>query len=139
MKEWKAFSEEEKINWIHAVSEIKDGIGIPFIINGKTIYHPHELLECINDYFAKPDNDRFIESGDSLLIESIYEEQEVLIEEFIEGIEFSCIVIRNDSRNVFALPPTEIKTDCGVIDPFASFWLKLVVVPYPTPTTSPLT
>src|SRR6185295_11396072 len=74
----------------------------------------------IDNYFARPDNDLFVETGDALLLQSIYEEQEVLIEEFIEGIEFSCIVIRNDSDEAagesLALPPTEIKKGGEVYD-----------------------
>lgn len=114
--EWNEFSDEEKVDWVRKVSEIKDGIGIPFIINNIQINHPEELLAFINNYFTDSDQDRFIETGKELLIQSIFEEQEVLIEEFIEGIEFSCIVIRNENGKALALPPTEIKKGGEVFD-----------------------
>lgn len=114
--QWNGFTDSEKEDWIRKVCEIKDGIGIPFIINGVQINHPEQLLTFINKYFAASDQDRFLESGNELLLQSIFEEQEVLIEEFIEGIEFSCIVIRNENGKALALPPTEIKKGGQVYD-----------------------
>jgi D-alanine-D-alanine ligase len=100
-KDWDGFTEEEKAGWVRNVSEIKDAIGIPFLIGEKKIVHPQELLDFIND--------TFLNATEEIQLKSIYEEQEVLIEEFIDGIEFSCIVIRNEDGNPVALPPTEIK------------------------------
>src|SRR4030095_13849186 len=53
---------------------------------------------------------------EALQLKSIYEEQEVLIEAFIEGTEFSCIVICNEDGKPVALPPTEIKKGKEVFD-----------------------
>src|SRR5213075_1430684 len=78
--------------------------------------HPEKLLAFINNYFTASDQDRFIETGNELFLQSVFEEQEVLIEEFIEGIEFSCIVIRNENGKALALPPTEIKKGGEVYD-----------------------
>ncbi|MBX7141175.1 MAG: hypothetical protein K1X63_08865 [Chitinophagales bacterium] len=107
-KDWEGFTEEEKAGWVRSASEIKDGIGIPFMVGDKKIVHPQELLDYINDHFKN--------SPDEIRLRSVYEEQEVLIEEFIEGIEFSCIVIRNEDGNPVALPPTEIKKPGGFYD-----------------------
>ncbi len=106
--EWRSYSEEEKTDWVIRISEIKDGAGIPFLINGDQLNHPSALLKYINEHF--------LYSDETLLIESIFEEQEVLIESFIDGIEFSCIVIRNENGDPIALPPTEIKKGKEVFD-----------------------
>jgi D-alanine-D-alanine ligase len=113
--QWSEFSDDEKVDWVRKVSEIKDGIGIPFIINDIQINHPEELLTFINNYFAGSDQIASLKPVE-LLLQSIFEEQEVLIEEFIEGIEFSCIVIRNENGKALALPPTEIKKGGEVFD-----------------------
>ncbi|MBA3648252.1 MAG: D-alanine--D-alanine ligase [Chitinophagales bacterium] len=107
-EKWNILSQEEKREWVRATSEIKDGTGIPFIINHQRIDDPAKLFE----YLEK----RFTESQDPILLQSIYEEQQVLLEEFIDGIEFSCIVIRNIDGTAVALPPTEIKKGKEVFD-----------------------
>ncbi len=107
-KEWKSLNEDEKIQWVRKTAEIKDGTGIPFIINNEQINHPEELLKFITKHFSK--------SKETLTLQSIYEEQEVLIEEFIDGIEFSCIVVRDENGNSISLPPTEIKKGKEVFD-----------------------
>ncbi|MBK9732608.1 MAG: D-alanine--D-alanine ligase [Chitinophagaceae bacterium] len=106
--EWNKLSEEEQIDWVRSVSEIKDGTGIPFNIGGTIINHPEALLKFIRDHFKETD--------ESLLLQSIYEEQEVQLEAFIEGTEFSCIVIRKEDGSAVALPPTEIKKGKEVFD-----------------------
>jgi D-alanine-D-alanine ligase len=108
--EWSSFSGEEKTDWVRTVSEIKDGTGIPFVVNGERINHPEQLLDYIQKYFASADKDA------SIILSSVYEEQEVVLESFIEGIEFSCIVIRNENGEPVALPPTEIKKGGEVFD-----------------------
>src|SRR6185436_16746959 len=97
-----------KADWIRQVSEIKDGIGIPFIVNGKKIYHPDELLKFLEQHFENADEE--------ILLQSVYEEQEVLIEEYLDGTEFSCIVIRDEDGKLIALPPTEIRKPGEVYD-----------------------
>src|SRR4030095_15601004 len=104
--QWRKLSSEEKADWVRSVSEIKDGTGIPFNINGERVDHPEDLLSFIEKYFeAQPEDS----DNAPLELSSVYEEQEVLLESFIDGIEFSCIVIRNEKGEPVALPPTEIK------------------------------
>ena len=106
--EWNGFSEEEKIDWVANFSEIKDGTGIPCAIGNIVIYHPEALLQFIQTHFST--------SSETLLLQSIYEEQEVQLEAFIDGTEFSCIVIRNEADEPVALPPTEIRKGREVFD-----------------------
>lgn len=100
--DWKLLSEDEKIAYVQAITELDSGIGYPIALEetGEIIHHPGQLLEKVNSWAA---------SGyDSLRIASIHSEDDVLFEEFIRGQEFSCGVIQDDDGTAVALPPTEI-------------------------------
>jgi D-alanine-D-alanine ligase len=57
-----------------------------------------------------------LSSRNILFVEGVETESEVLVEAFIEGKEFSCIVIRNADGSATAIPPTEIKKGKEVFD-----------------------
>ncbi len=99
--EWNNKSFDEKVEFVRTLTDIREGIGIPVKISSKIIFHPEELLSNLNQLFSEPE--------EGVLIESIDGESEILIEEFIEGKEFSCIVIENSNGSPVALPPTEIQ------------------------------
>lgn len=107
-QEWNSKSFDEKVEFIRTLTDIREGIGVPVKISSKTIFHPEELLSNLNQLFSEPE--------DGILIESIEGESEILIEEFIEGKEFSCIVIENSNGNPVALPPTEIRKGKELFD-----------------------
>jgi D-alanine-D-alanine ligase len=101
--EWNGFSEEHKIHWVRTLSDIREGIGLPVEIHQshrklKTVYHPAELLHYL-------DTSKW--SG-TLQLHAQDAENEIIIEQFIKGREFSCIVIEDEMGQVIALPPTEI-------------------------------
>ncbi|MBC7381481.1 MAG: D-alanine--D-alanine ligase [Bacteroidia bacterium] len=98
-KEWVEKSKSEKTQFIQKITNVKEGIGLPAIYNRKTYYHPDKLWLLL---------DKTFKTKKSLQLESIYSETECLIESFIEGREFSCIVLRNEDGSAVALPPTEI-------------------------------
>ena len=110
--EWNKKSESEKIEWIKNLSDIREGIGMPVKINETIIYHPADLL----DFLEKNLN------GDAgFVIEALDSESKVLVEGFIEGKEFSCIVLQNTDAagtdpKVLALPPTEIRKGKELFD-----------------------
>lgn len=106
--EWKKLSADEQADLVRNIAEIKDGTGIPFNTGSGIVYHPEAILSFIQNHFSQVEDD--------LLLQSIYEEQEVQLEAFIEGTEFSCIVIRNENGGIVALPPTEIKKGREVYD-----------------------
>lgn len=108
-KQWIGLDFSDKVEFIRRLTDIRDGIGIPVKISGKIIFHPEELLSTLNQLFAEPEEEE-------LLIESIDGENEVLIEEFVRGREFSCIVISDHEGNPVALPPTEIRKGKEVFD-----------------------
>ena len=101
--EWQQLSYEQKVNFIRTLTDIREGIGMPVTIcggalDGQVIYHPNELLQLL-------DSNRY---GEQILLESIDSEEYVIVEQFIKGREFSCIVVQDDYGQAIALPPTEI-------------------------------
>jgi len=110
---WKNLSKEKKVEFIHQVSDIREGIGLPVKIrNGAhtlldTVYHPDLLIDYL---------DEVLQVEEILVLEALDGENTVLLEEFIEGREFSCIVLQQESGKPIALPPTEIKKGKELFD-----------------------
>ena len=106
-KEWNELNKEEKIEWIRKQSDIREGIGVPVKINSDTIYSPESLLDYLNDK---------LQQQNYVQLEALDGESEILIEEFIQGKEFSCIVLEDASGKAIALPPTEIRKGKELFD-----------------------
>lgn len=107
-KEWNNRDEQQKRDWINALVDIREGIGLPVRMNDVVVFHPNDLFRVL-DAASKS-------STNPITLETLDGESEVLIEEFIEGKEFSCIVVQDDSRKPIALPPTEIVKGKEVFD-----------------------
>ncbi|MFL5728209.1 MAG: D-alanine--D-alanine ligase, partial [Cytophagaceae bacterium] len=99
-KDWDQMPEEKQVNFLKELTDIRDGIGMPVMAGSKLLNHPEDLLVFIRDSFKKSDKSLFLESMDN--------EEEIMVESFIEGKEFSCIVIQDQDGLPLALPPTEI-------------------------------
>lgn len=99
---------EQRVEYIRTLADIREGIGMPVKIGSKIIFHPEELLSVVLNLFSEMDEE--------VTIEAVEAESEVLIEQFIEGKEFSCIVIENTDGKPCALPPTEIRKGKEVFD-----------------------
>lgn len=106
-KQWAGVSEEGRLSLLQKISDVKEGISFPLLSEGKLIYNPDELSRLFDAHFAKKTTIR---------LESINSETECLIEGFISGREFSCIVIRDEQGKAIALPPTEIVKGTEVYD-----------------------
>lgn len=106
-KEWVKYTPTEKFFFVQKLTDIKEGIGLPLICEQKIIRHPDQLLSTLNQIFKKQEN---------VFLESLQSETEVLIESFIEGREFSCIVIKKENGEAISLPPTEIIKGKEVFD-----------------------
>ncbi|MDZ4668330.1 MAG: D-alanine--D-alanine ligase [bacterium] len=106
-REWLGKSNLERTQFIQKITDIKEGIGLPAKTKDLIIYHPDELWA----HFTKN-----LKGKNSIQLESVYSETECLIESFIEGREFSCIVLRNEDGSAVALPPTEIVKGAEVYD-----------------------
>lgn len=105
---WDPLSFDEKLEYVRELTDIREGVGLPIKIGSKMIFHPEELLSTLNQLFSEPEI--------SVLVEAVDSESEVIIESFIEGKEFSCIVIDDQKGTPIALPPTEIRKGKEVFD-----------------------
>jgi D-alanine-D-alanine ligase len=105
---WNSLDEAAKLTYIRSLADIREGIGMPICIGSKVFYHPADLLDCVTTHFKTNTND--------LLVEALDGESKVLVEGFIEGKEFSCIVAQDEKGKAIALPPTEIRKGKGLFD-----------------------
>lgn len=106
--EWNAKTAQEKNEWIRVTSDIREGIGLPVLANDELIHHPDALESKISSVFSA--------GKTTLTLEALDAESEILIEGFIEGKEFSCIVVQNENNVPVALPPTEIRKGKELFD-----------------------
>lgn len=109
--EWAALTPEQEVNYLREIVDLQDGLGMPVMVKGEEIRHPETLLNRIREAFA---NNR--DQNETLLIEANQAEHTVILEEYIEGKEFSCIVIQDEGGKPLALPPTEIRKYSEVFD-----------------------
>jgi len=134
--DWQQLDEAGRLAWVHQLADIREGIGLPVkafgypapsgfyesYLQGSSTYihaHPESLFNFLNDSFASEGHftdeeiDERWNSGlsntiDKVSIESLTGETQVLVEQFVAGREFSCIVIEDENGQPLALPPTEI-------------------------------
>ncbi len=105
-QEWKALTSPQKFAWLVSFVDIREGIGLPVEVHlskdepQDTLYRPEELLQYLDTHFKTQNT--------TLLLKAQNMESQVLFEEYLDGKEFSCIVIRDENNLPFALPPTEI-------------------------------
>ncbi|MCF2488374.1 D-alanine--D-alanine ligase [Dyadobacter sp. CY347] len=105
---WSALDVSEKQAWAQKMANLDEGIGFPVVLNNKAIYHPAELIHVLDSYFSQ--------GNEHALLSSSNGEDQVLIEEFINGQEFSCGCIQLDNGKPLALPPSEVIKMVQVFD-----------------------
>ena len=103
--EWNSVDKHE---FVQRMANLDEGIGLPVALNGEVVYHPQDLLEKLENYFAS--------SNENASLISLNSEDAVLIEAFVKGQEFSCGVIQTPEGESVALPPTEIIAAVEVFD-----------------------
>ena len=111
--EWKKLSAEEKNNFVRTLADIREGIGMPLTVSGsesgvRSIYHPADLISYLDDVFKT--------EKEGVILAALDGESTVLVEGFIEGKEFSCIVAQDEQGKAIALPPTEIRKGKELFD-----------------------
>lgn len=115
VERWRTNSEYEREDHMRLLTDIRDGLGFPMDVSfdGEriTFYHPEQLLDYLNEKAVNAD----LEAG-VFVLEGHLTERQVIIEEFIRGREFSCIVIRKEDGTAVGLPPTEIVKGSEVFD-----------------------
>ncbi|MBV6640390.1 MAG: D-alanine--D-alanine ligase [Cyclobacteriaceae bacterium] len=102
---WRGLDDTEKRNFLIQFTDIREGLGFPVLINEETCHHPEALWTILDST-----------NGNELTLVSPNGEEEVLVESFMEGIEFSCIVITSPEGKPLALPPTEIRKKSNLFD-----------------------
>ncbi|MDO7884321.1 D-alanine--D-alanine ligase family protein [Hymenobacter cheonanensis] len=123
--DWNELDEAARLTWVRQLADIREGIGLPVKANAlmwnqnsgnampELLEHPEALYDFINRHFAQPNS--FI--GDNAIeLQSLTGESQVLVEQFVAGREFSCIVVEDANGQPLALPPTEIVKGTEVFD-----------------------
>jgi UDP-N-acetylmuramate--alanine ligase len=109
LREWRAMGDTQQLAFAEAQTDIRNGLGYPLgIASAIQVNTPKELLETLSDLLFDEDQPFFLEGQLS--------EESVLLEAFIKGREFSCIVVRLEDGRALALPPTEIVKGGEVFD-----------------------
>lgn len=113
---WRSVSRYDKLEHIRLLTDIRDGVGFPMDVTfagaTRTIFHPEELLSFLDKYTEAWEGSE----KEAFLLEGHLGESKVIVEEFIHGKEFSCIVVRKEDGSATALPPTEIVKGKEVFD-----------------------
>ena len=107
--EWTGLDEAAQLAWVRQLADIREGLGLPVVamlneelrLNEVPIYHPEALFDFLTLTFSEP-------GPEAVRLCSTSGETQVLVEQFVAGREFSCIVIENEHGEPLALPPTEI-------------------------------
>jgi UDP-N-acetylmuramate--alanine ligase len=112
-EEWKRRTLPERVELVRTLCDIREGIGVPLLagVAGTApvqLHHPEAVLQFLDQHLE--------DAGSGILLQGCDAESEVIAEAFIEGREFSCIVIRNEDGKAVALPPTEIRKGREVFD-----------------------
>ena len=125
-KFWQQLSDADQVAWVRQLTDIREGIGLPVqvsanaLIAGKPVFakeiisQPETLLDFITSWFSQQNIPGAV--PDAIVFDSLSGETRVLIEQFVAGREFSCIVIEDDYGQPLALPPTEIVKGTEVFD-----------------------
>lgn len=113
LEAWQSLQQEEKVRFLTSLTDIREGIGLPVYASTdggeeEIIYHPASLLQYL-DRQAKNNKER-------VSLTSLNSEEEVLFESFIQGKEFSCIVVQDENGQPLALPPTQIIKGSDLFD-----------------------
>ncbi|PSR13074.1 MAG: D-alanine--D-alanine ligase [Bacteroidetes bacterium] len=115
MDEWQDRTPFEKVEFVKLLADIRDGLGFPMqvVLGEKKVLltHPEELLRFFNTETAAAEH-----RSQVFILESNHSEEAVILESFIRGQEFSCIVLRSEDGSAIALPPTEIIKGGEVFD-----------------------
>jgi D-alanine-D-alanine ligase len=106
-KDWSKLTKRQKKNVLEKTLSLSEGIGFPLVLEEEVYYHPADLMKALDVY---------LKTNEEAILTSVNAEEYVLIEEFIQGQEFSMGLIQDENFNVFALPPTEIYGEIETFD-----------------------
>jgi len=105
-EDWTKLEKTDKIIFLNDLVDITKGIGMPVYWGEnltEKIYHPKNLYSKLDTHFET--------SHIPVVLASVNGENEILIEEFVAGREFTCSVIQDDNGESIALIPAEVVKD----------------------------
>jgi UDP-N-acetylmuramate--alanine ligase len=115
LEDWQQKNPSQRVAYVRQISDIRDGLGFPLHVQlgseTTTIHHPEALLTHLNEATVKA-----AYLTQYFTIAGYQSEERVILEAFIRGKEFSCIVLRDEAGVALALPPTEIVKGGEVFD-----------------------
>ena len=98
-----------RLEYVRRLSDLRDGIAFPLdATHGDrtiTLYTPDQLHDYLEELVDGTEADRQLSL---ITFVGHQSEERVIVEGFIDGKEFSCIVVRTPEGEAVALPPTEI-------------------------------
>lgn len=98
---WRRATTEGAVDaWLSRLIDYASGPGLPVFANDSLIHTPSSLRSFIEGHFSS--------CKTSILLRGMHSEAKVMIEPFVEGREFSCIVLQEAGCKPVALPPTEM-------------------------------
>jgi len=97
--DWVQLSYDEKLQYFKQLTDLRSGLGLPLWDGFTRLNTPVDGVVHL---------ERAFQTRKSVLLVADERETEVLFEPFVEGREFSCIVLRDLEGGVRSLPPTEI-------------------------------
>lgn len=106
--EWASFTAADKQQWAQRMANLDEGIGFPVVVEGNEISHPDALIAFLDHRFSQNKTQITLSSGNA--------EDQVLLETFVRGQEFSCGCLQLDDGTPLALPPTEVIKVVEVFD-----------------------
>lgn len=107
---WAALSQDAKVRWLNELADIRHGLGLP--IWASTASEPECRLDAPTALWAWLD----AHQGQAVVLAAQDATDTLLIEAFIEGTEFSVIVVDTPDGRSLALPPTQIVKGSEVFD-----------------------
>lgn len=111
---WEKLDDEKKYIFLAKNIKERHEYGFPVIVDSQKFSDIRNLMIYIESNLK-----------DELLIRSCVHDDEVIVEEFIKGREFSCIVLQEKNQEPQALFPTEIITQHDIFDYKSKYLLGL--------------
>jgi UDP-N-acetylmuramate--alanine ligase len=112
---WREAGSYDKLDHLQLLTDPKDALGFPIDVTSAgervTIHHPEQLLKYLEERAAAE-----VDPEATFLLESRYGESEVLLEEYIDGLPFSCIVVRREDGAAVALMPSGRPYDTELLE-----------------------
>ncbi len=115
MNEWADRTPFDRTEYLKMLGDLREGVGFPVRVTlgdtTETIYRPERLLDYLDTQTSQAEHHSHL-----FILEGVHTESSVILESFISGKEFSCIVLRTETGQALALPPTEIIKGGEVFD-----------------------